>query len=985
MVAVQGFEATLALSKDLGERVPTAVLVTAPYFLLEILARRLEEARRGRLPANRHLALALVGREPVRSLTPPPPPPQPPPQAPPQRQVRAGGALPERPPNCKQQEAIRKALGLEVTFIWGPPGTGKTSTLARLVDRLVAAGERVLIASHTNAAVDVAFEPVADRLPLEARERGMAVRVGTPQRRSDPVQQNTLDAIVERRAAGLTAERREVERRKEELEHRLQRIGAALEVLEGVRKAEQALHAARDAQAQAQRALQAARSESAAAQAQITALRSRLEQAEAMGWLRRALTGMYPASIRQQLAQAEAAGQAAAQRVAVRQQEVEGASAALRQAEAAYREALARRQRLGVVPDEAELRRRQRESSEALEAAVRRLAEIDAAVASLTRVILKEARVVAATLARLSIMDELLAEPYDTVVVDEASVVPIPYLWLAALMARRRVVVAGDFRQLPPIAAADDPDRYPRAHAWLAQDVFKAADILDDKERVRNEDPRLTRLQHQYRMHPLIGELVNELVYKRDNNALSHEVDERSDDVRRGLYAAPEPGHPLVLCDTSGANPWCAWPVGSHSRYNLYSAVVAVRLAALAAQSDPAVTVGLVAPYRAQVRLMQTLAERYGLGSDRVRVATVHRFQGDQQDVIVLDLVDGPPHSIGRLLKGRYVSPATRLLNVACSRARGKLIVVAHTAYFGRLTSEHSLTELLGYLGRHGRWLDARGILAGHNDPDVRALAGVVHRAGAPLPAGVEPVLYHEGSFYGAFRQDLEAARKYVVLYSPYIHANRLADVAPHLRAAVERGVRVTVVTRPADEEEADGLSLQQELARVGIQVIPRRGLHEKIAVIDGQVAWFGSLNILSHSRSTEWMMRFADPVVVGRLAEVTGAAALVEHSERHDALQARRQRLQAALQSRGSPPPCPRCGRPTRLTFGRYGPFYRCTESRCLGTVNLPRPVIQAAVEALGLACPDCGTGRLTARWGRGGAFLSCSRYPDCRHTESL
>ncbi|WP_324668004.1 AAA domain-containing protein [Geochorda subterranea] len=502
---------------------------------------------------------------------------------------------------------------------------------------------------------------------------------------------------------------------------------------------------------------------------------------------------------------------------------------------------------------------------------------------------------------------------------------------------------------------------------------------------MNRDDPTLAGLCRQYRMHPLIGDLVNALVYERDGNRLQHEVDARSDDVKRGLDALPESGHPLVLCDTSDANPWCARPVGSRSRYNLYSAVVAVRLAALAAQSHPAITVGLVAPYRAQVRLLQALAERHGLALDRVRVATVHSFQGDQQDVIVLDLVDGPPHPIGRLLKGRYVSPATRLLNVACSRARGKLIVVAHTAHFRRLTPGHSLTELLGYLGRHGRWLDARGILGGHDDPDVLALAGVVNRAGTPLPAGLELVLYDESSFYPAFRRDLTAARGYVVLYSPYIHPNRLADMAPHLRAAVERGVQVSVVSRPAGGEEADGASLRQELARVGVRVIPRSGLHEKLAVIDGEVAWFASLNILSHSRSTEWMMRFADPGVVGRLAEVTGATALVEHSERQEALQARRQRLKAALQARGSPPPCPTCGRPTRLVFGRYGPFFGCTSPRCKGTVNLPRPVVQAAVDALELECPTCGSRRLRARWGKNGAFLSCSRYPACKHTEPL
>ncbi len=150
-------------------------------------------------------------------------------------------------------------------------------------------------------------------------------------------------------------------------------------------------------------------------------------------------------------------------------------------------------------------------------------------------------------------------------------------------------------------------------------------------------------------------------------------------------------------------------------------------------------------------------------------------------------------------------------------------------------------------------------------------------------------------------------------------------------------------------------------------------------------VGWFGGLNILSHSHSTEWMMRFADSPAVKSVAEVTGASALVEQTERQDALRARRRRLQAALEARGSPPPCPTCGGPTRLVFGRYGPFFGCTGPRCRGTVNLPRPVVQAAVEALGLECPACRSGRLRARWGKSGAFLSCSRYPECRHAENL
>ena len=53
-----------------------------------------------------------------------------------------------------QRRAVQQACGSSVTYIWGPPGTGKTFVIARLVAALLDAGERVLVSSHTNAAVD---------------------------------------------------------------------------------------------------------------------------------------------------------------------------------------------------------------------------------------------------------------------------------------------------------------------------------------------------------------------------------------------------------------------------------------------------------------------------------------------------------------------------------------------------------------------------------------------------------------------------------------------------------------------------------------------------------------------------------------------------------------------------------------------------------------------------------------------------------------
>lgn len=56
--------------------------------------------------------------------------------------------------NQSQRGAIAKALAQQVTFVWGPPGTGKTKTLGGLAASLIAADKRVLLTALSNMALD---------------------------------------------------------------------------------------------------------------------------------------------------------------------------------------------------------------------------------------------------------------------------------------------------------------------------------------------------------------------------------------------------------------------------------------------------------------------------------------------------------------------------------------------------------------------------------------------------------------------------------------------------------------------------------------------------------------------------------------------------------------------------------------------------------------------------------------------------------------
>ena len=82
---------------------------------------------------------------------------------------------------------------------------------------------------------------------------------------------------------------------------------------------------------------------------------------------------------------------------------------------------------------------------------------------------------------------------------------------------------------------------------------------------------------------------------------------------------------------------------------------------------------------------------------------------------------------------------------------------------------------------------------------------------------------------------------------------------------------------------------------------------------------------------------------------------------------------------------PCPKCGKLMVKKFGRFGAFLACSDyPNCKGTKPLPEEEAeQKKLEAEygNQKCPECGAGNLVIKRGRFGPFLGCSRYPECRH----
>jgi len=118
--------------------------------------------------------------------------------------------------------------------------------------------------------------------------------------------------------------------------------------------------------------------------------------------------------------------------------------------------------------------------------------------------------------------------------------------------------------------------------------------------------------------------------------------------------------------------------------------------------------VGVVTPYRLQSRrIFGQVRARLGRSAPRdLEVATIHRFQGREKSVVILDTVDAPPGG-SWFLNERRNPDFPRLLNVAMSRSRETLIVVGTGAGLAKtLPPDALLLRTVDTIRERGRVID---------------------------------------------------------------------------------------------------------------------------------------------------------------------------------------------------------------------------------------------------------------------------------------
>jgi predicted DNA helicase len=286
---------------------------------------------------------------------------------------------------------------------------------------------------------------------------------------------------------------------------------------------------------------------------------------------------------------------------------------------------------------------------------------------------------------------------FDCVVVDEATQAPDPLLLIA--FARAKVaVLAGDPQQLGPVVIGG-----PAVEDVLGTTVF---------ERLVEAGAPAVMLEQQHRMHEMIMTFPSRSTYAGKLRAASavaaHTLDElgvRADDARN---------RPVWLVDTAGKD-WLEertdFDPGSSlnnmptfsidpSTFNSGNAErVAAEARRLLSRGLPPTDLAIIAAYSAQARRLRDLlrVER----AAGVEVGTVDGFQGREKEAVIVDLVrSNDSGEIGFLAN-------TRRMNVALTRARRFLLVIADSATLGEHPYYAQFLQYVDEIDAHGSaWSD---------------------------------------------------------------------------------------------------------------------------------------------------------------------------------------------------------------------------------------------------------------------------------------
>ena len=307
---------------------------------------------------------------------------------------------------------------------------------------------------------------------------------------------------------------------------------------------------------------------------------------------------------------------------------------------------------------------------------------------------LKKKQLVATTMAKVCTSELFYNISYDAVVVDEGSMAGIPYLLLMAAKSKEHLIIAGDPMQLPPIAITNDRE----AREFLEQDIFTYVSKSDTTEALFNwhdENPEFTCFfDVQYRLKDDLAGVISSVFY---------EGRLKSDQSEKEIKSLPDSSGSVALVNTAKYQPYLEQETGERGFKpvnEVHHKLIEESLKRLTRNYAPE-NIGIIVPFRNSVyKVRNHLWEK---GFKDIEVGTIHTFQGREKSVIIFDTVMSGEWQNGSM-RHYSVRPfdekknglsVPRLLNVAFSRSKELLVIIADMQHIERVYGKKFLGRLL--------------------------------------------------------------------------------------------------------------------------------------------------------------------------------------------------------------------------------------------------------------------------------------------------
>lgn len=436
---------------------------------------------------------------------------------------------------------------------------------------------------------------------------------------------------------------------------------------------------------------------------------------------------------------------------------------------------------------------------------------------------------------------------FDMIVVDEAGQIS-PELCPPTLALGKKAVIVGDIYQIEPVWSVTPGLDFANMHSYglepsklqqknltcSSSSVMKlAAGATAWTQSENASEPGMFLSEHRRCKDPIIA-FCNELVYQGQLKALAGS---------HGNGITPMMGYCHITHSST---------IRGGSRSNEGEAqTIAHWLQTMRPdlekkyQKKIGEIVGIISPYRAQALAIGQALSEAGLDAtsdNRISVGTVHTFQGAERPIVIFSPAVSYNTNESRRL---FFDIGPNMLNVAVSRAKDSFLVFGDMRIFNPEESTPSAC-----LARHLFMDESNEII---NDYALR-----------PLEIKSDPVIRRINTLDGhrqVLQKAINEAQQKLLIVSPFLSILALKEdsLCDILQSAVNRGVKIVVITDPSLNRERDRQRVKlsyfdavHQLRECGCVVIEANRIHNKTIAVDASWIVEGSFNWLSAVRNPD-------------------------------------------------------------------------------------------------------------------------------------